>query len=182
MKPHDRLIAWLGVAALALAYPLTAQQTERFALHGSEIAIYNLAGEITIEPGSGAAVVVEVRRGGPDAGRLTVERGPIEGRETLRVLYPANDVIYRADRDRHSGTRLWVRDDGTFGDGRDDRDARGRGRRVYINHLGSGLEAHADLRITIPAGKTVAVYAAVGSATATNVRSDLHIDGHARRR
>lgn len=179
MRCHYRIIACLGTAALALASPLAAQQSERFELRGTDVAIYNLAGDVTIEPGSGAAVVVELRRGGSDASRLTVERGPIDGRETLRVLYPGNAIVYRRDRDHRASTRLWVRDDGTFGDARGDHDPRGRGRRVHIDDSGSGLEAYADLRITVPAGRTVAVFIAVGGATATNVRGNLHIDGHA---
>ena len=33
---------------------IVAQQAERFTIAGDEIAIYNLAGSVTIEPGTGA--------------------------------------------------------------------------------------------------------------------------------
>ena len=49
---------------------LAAQQPERVVLQGRDVAIYNLAGRLRVEGGSGDRVVVEVTRGGRDAGRL----------------------------------------------------------------------------------------------------------------
>ena len=87
------------LAALALCLLLlrpaaaSAQQGERYTLEGDEVAIYNLAGSLTVEPGTGT-VSVEMVRGGTDAAKLTVERGEIDGRETLRVVYPADLIVY----------------------------------------------------------------------------------------
>ena len=149
-----------------------AQQSERYTIAGDNIAIYNLVGVMRVAAGSGSEVVVELTRGGADAGRLRVERGAIRGRETLRVIYPDDAIVYR---DEHGGsTSLEVRDDGTFGD------SHGRhgsgGRRVRISGSGRGLEARADLRVAIPAGKRVALYLAVGQAFVANVNADLRVD------
>jgi lia operon protein LiaG len=163
-----------------------AQQPERYSLAGSDVAIYNLAGAVAVEPGTGA-VTVQVSRGGGAASRLTVEQGEIDGRETLRVRYPGDRVVY-GGLERGSSTELRVRDDGTFGDGdyhRDDDDRRRHrrrhdsdGRRVSIVGAGDGLEAHADLRIQLPAGREVSIYLAVGKVSVANVDGRLHLDAH----
>ncbi|HEX9487731.1 MAG TPA: DUF4097 family beta strand repeat-containing protein [Gemmatimonadales bacterium] len=167
----------LRIAALLL-FPvtLTAQQPERRRLAGDHVAIYNLAGVMRLERGTGGDVVAELTRGGPDAGKLEIATGPVRGREALRVIYPDDEIVYRV-LGRGSNTTVHVRDDGTF----NDRDDQGRhrgdeGRRVRITSSGSGLEAHADLRIAIPAGKRVEVYLAVGQAFASNVDGDPRVD------
>lgn len=166
---------WIAAALLA-PLALAAQQTERRALPGDRVAVYNLAGVMRLERGTGADVLVELTRGGRDAGKLTIATGPVRGRETLRVLYPDDDVVY-APLGGGSSTTLRVRDDGTF----NDRDGRSRGwsddgRRVRITGSGDGLDAHADARIAIPAGKRVEVYLAVGEAFVSNVDGDLRVD------
>jgi DUF4097 and DUF4098 domain-containing protein YvlB len=174
----------LIVLSLALAAGAEAQQPERFTLAGSDAAIYNLAGAVTVEPGGGS-VTVQVVRGGAGASRLTVEQDEIDGRETLRVRYPGERVVYTG-LDRGSSTQLRVREDGTFGDGDhhgDDHDRHGRrrdpeGRRVRISGAGDGLEAHADLRIQLPAGRAVAIYLAVGKVSVANIAGRLRIDAH----
>jgi hypothetical protein len=170
----------LWIAAL-LAWPFAspaqaAQQPERRALTGDRVAIYNLAGVMRLERGTGSDVVVELTRGGADAGKLEIATGPVRGRETLRVIYPDDEIVYR-ELGRGSNTTLRVRDDGTF----NDRDDRGKhwsdgGRRVRIAGSGGGLEAHANVRIAIPPGKRVEVYLAVGQAFASNVDGDLRVD------
>lgn len=168
-----------ALLATTLALPgiarLDAQQAERFELAGGDVAIYNLVGEVTVEPGGGSAVVVDVQRGGPDGARLTIGRGPARGQETLRVVYPADEILYRG-RGRGE-TTLHVRDDGTFGEG-DHWGHRGRreGRRVRIRSHGSGLEAHADLRILVPPGQRLALYVGAGAATVGNVSGRILVD------
>jgi lia operon protein LiaG len=125
-----------------------------------------------VEGGPGGDVVVEVTRGGADAAKLQVETGPIGARQTLRVIYPGDDIVY-AGMGSHSSSTLDVRDDGTFNG---DSHSFGRGHRVRISGDGSGLEAFADLRILVPAGRRVAVYLAVGKMTATNVNGDVKLD------
>jgi DUF4097 and DUF4098 domain-containing protein YvlB len=159
-----------------LLLPLTAsaQHGERYTLDGDEVAIYNLAGSLTVEPGSGA-VSVDMVRGGADAARLRVERGELEGRETLRVIYPAESIVY-AGIERGSSTTLKVREDGTFGDG-DSREHH-RGRKVRVSGEGEGLRAHADLKVRMPNGYRVCLHLAVGKVSITNVNGELLVDGH----
>jgi len=162
---------WLPVtfcAVLAVS-SLGAAQTTRYVLKGDSVAVYNLVGELRVEPGTGSDVAVQVTRGGADAARLDVQSGPLRGRETLRIIYP-DDVISLPDWGRGWSTTLRVRDDGTFGhDGSWRRGGRGGGREVRITGRGRGLEAYADLRVSVPAGKRVALHLGVGKAFVTNV-------------
>ena len=159
-------------ALLATAAALPAQERERRAIRADDVAIYNLAGELRAEAGSGSEVVVEVVRGGRDGDRLRVETGRIGGRETLRVIYPDDDIVYSGSGSGGS-TDMTVRDDGTFGDG-----SRG-GRRVRIRSRGSGLDAYADLRVSIPAGRRVALYLGVGRVSIANVDGEMRVDAAA---
>jgi lia operon protein LiaG len=177
------LFRWTALSALAtlLAVPgrLPAQQTERYSISGGDVSIYNLAGEVRVEAGSGADVTAELTRGGADAGKLKVLKSEIDGWDALRITYPANRIQYSALADG-SSTQLRVRDDGTFGDDHDgDHEGKERGKRITIAALGGGLDAHADLRVTIPSGKRVAIYLAVGKVSVTNVEGDLWIDASA---
>ena len=148
--------------------PLAAQ--ERFTLEDQRVAVYNLAGEVRVVPGSGSQVTVTVNPGGADARELSVEVDRIRGRTTLRVIYPGDRVVYPMEgrsRWRHS---LELDDDGTWGGS-----VRG-GRRVQIAGAGSGLEAHADLEIQVPEGSDLAVYQAVGRIQAGEIRGNLTLD------
>lgn len=175
----------VSTTALALVF-LTpaawAQQPEQYTLEGGDVAVYNIAGAVTVEAGQGP-VTVQVTRGGREAARLTVETGMIDGRETLRVRYPADRVVY-GGLESGSSTQLRVRDDGTFGDWNhhDDRHRHPRhrddGRRVRISGSGDGLAAHADLRLRVPAGQELAIYLAVGKVSVTNVDGRLFVDAH----
>jgi hypothetical protein len=161
----------LSVVAGASASRVAAQ--ERHEVTGTRVAVYNLAGQITLGPGGGSAVIVEVTRGGADGARLKVEQGPIGGRETLRVIYPSTDIDYPAIG-WHGSTEVRVREDGTFGDhqrGESWRD----GARVRISNRGD-FEGYADLKVSVPEGQRLDVYLAVGKLTATNVKGDLRLD------
>lgn len=178
------------VCLISLTLPPAAagqQQPERYTVAGDEVAVYNLAGSVTIEPGTGAATVF-VTRGGPAANRLKVAQGEIDGRGTLRLIYPAERVLSRG-LERGSSTELRVRADGTFGDHSRhdsehehdhdyDHDRDEEGRRVRISGAGDGLEAYADLRIQLPAGRRASVYLAVGKLSVANVDGRLAIDAH----
>jgi lia operon protein LiaG len=173
------------ILLLALLLPGAAsaqQQPERYTLTGDEVAVYNLAGEVRVEPGPGPTVVAEVTRGGADAAKLKVLRSEVDGRNSLRLQYPADRIQY-SKLSEGSSTQIRVRDDGTFSDNDSD-DEHGRhhkeeGRRVTIVNRGEGLDAHADLVVSVPRGKEVAIYLAVGKVTATNVEGDLEIDASA---
>jgi hypothetical protein len=170
---------WLPLAfGAALAAPAApaapaAAQTARYVLKGDSVAVYNLVGELRVEPapGGGGDVAVQVTRGGADAARLDVHSGPRRGRETLRIIYP-DDVISLPDWGRGWNTTLHVRDDGTFSD---DGGWTREGREVRITGRGRGLEAYADLRVSVPVGKRVAVYLGVGKAFVTNVDGVIQV-------
>lgn len=158
---------------------LAAQQLERYTLEGDDVAIYNLAGALTVEPGTGS-VAVELTRSGPDAARLQIGRGELHGRETLRVIYPSQDVAY-AGLESGSNTTLKVREDGTFGDGDHDEDEdrdRPDGRTVRISRDRGDLRAHADLKVRVPAGSRVELHLAVGKVSVANVNGEILIDSH----
>ncbi len=152
--------------------PATAQ-TERRTIAGSAVAIYNLAGRMSMVGGSGSDVVVEVTRGGADASRLRVETGARGEWQTLRVIFPSDRIVYRQLGGWGGRTSLRVDEQGYFDDSGDWRGGRGR---VEIRGSGSGLEAWADLRVVIPRGKRVAIHLAAGEATVANVDGDLTVD------
>ncbi len=163
------LAAALAAAALVLpASPASAQ--ERYELAGEAAAVWNLAGAVTVT-GGGSTLTVEVRRGGADASQLQVATGSIDldqdqvGRvDALRILYPGDEIEYEG-----GGTELRVQDDGTFYRGHE------RGRKVKIREDGGGLDAHADLDIRVPDGRTLLVYLAAGEVVVTNVNGDLTV-------
>ena len=161
-----------------LLFPLRLPaQQERYTVTGDEVAIYNLAGEVQVQPGPGPDVTAEVTRGGADAAKLKVAQGEVDGRETLRFLYPADRIRY-GEPASGTSTQLRVRDNGTFGDNdRDDSERRKpKGKQITISAQPGGLDAHADLRITVPSGRQVAVYLGVGKVSVTNLNGDLSVD------
>lgn len=162
----------LAATAIAVsATPAPAQET--YELSGDPAAVWNLVGAVNVT-GGGSALTVEVRRGGADAGQLEVATGAIDldsdgvrRVDALRVVYPGDEIAYAG-----GGTELHVRDDGTFYRGGGD-----RGRKVKIREDGGGLDAHADLDIRIPNGKTVLIYLAAGEVVVSNVDGDLTVSG-----
>lgn len=160
-----RSVAVATVTVLIGAAPVLGQ-TERVALAGARVAIHNLAGEVHVESGSGSDVIVTATRGGSDAARLTFETRTLDGIETLIIRYPGDEIVYpRLDRGRR--TEVTVAQDGRLYEGN---------RRVRVRGSGGGLEAYADLRIQVPAGKDVAVHHGVGEVQVTGVEADLLVD------
>jgi DUF4097 and DUF4098 domain-containing protein YvlB len=172
----------VAIVATALAVHSASAQTERRTLSGSSVAIYDLAGRVSVEQGSGSEIVVEITRDGHDAKKLTIDVGELRGRNTLRVRYPDDDIVY-PELGRWSNSDFRIDSDGTWGD--DDRgDRRDRswsGHHVRIKGDGRGTEAWADLKILVPAGKSVAVYIGVGELGATRVSADLRLSASSAR-
>jgi lia operon protein LiaG len=167
----------LLAAAGFVATTALGAQTERRTVSGPSVSIYNIVGEVRVEAGAGPDVVVEIERAGRDARRLTIEVGEVRGHNSLRVIYPDNEIVYRDRRNSHGGWGNWgssftVRSDGTWGGER----GWPSGRRVRVKGSGSGLEAWANLRVLVPAGKHVEVNLGVGELAATRVTSDLRLD------
>jgi len=168
MKMKTKVLSALVVAAVLAAATTQAQDVQR--ISGSEVAVYNLVGTARVVQGTGSDVVVRIERGGADAAQLRIETGEIGGRQTLRVIYPGDEIVYSRLRG-NSNTTTSVRDDGTFG-GRGNRDDR----RVRIRSSGSGLEAWADLVIEVPRGQNLAAYVGVGEMDAEGVEGEVSLD------
>jgi hypothetical protein len=170
----------LAILAVAAVAATASAQSERKSLSGNQIAIYNLVGHVTVEQGSGSDVVVEVMRDGHDAKKLKIEVGDVRGRNALRVVYPDDDIIY-PDLGRWSNSDFRVNSDGTWGGYDGDRDDRWGGHRIRIKGGGSGTEAWADLKVTVPTGKDVAIYLGVGRLEAAHVTADLKLSSNSGR-
>jgi hypothetical protein len=161
---------------LLLAVPavVQAQRVERFTLRGARVAVYNVAGKVTIEAGSGSDVVVEVTRAGADAERLRMEERTIDGRAALCVLYPDERIVYR-DRQTRSNSN-WSTNTSSDGECQGGGRRFLGGRRIEVRSQGPGVEAWADIRILVPAGRAVHVWEVVGNVDAANVDGSLNID------
>lgn len=162
---------------LSLPSVARAQSVERVTLEGGEVAIYNLVGRLRVEGGSGSNVVVEVTRVGREASRLKLEKGVVHGRMALRIRYPDDRILY-SDANWNGRTTLTVSDDGTWGDSQ--RGGYDR-RRIEVSSRGDGVDAHADLRVTVPKGKTLVLRQGVGETTIDNVDGQLSVDVSASR-
>lgn len=178
MSTRRRLFLSLLMAAiLALGLMLTAAhghaspyEPVRYTITGNDVAIYNLVGTLEVVRGDGASVVAEVTMKGKDAARLDVKTGVIDGKQTLRVMYPSDRILV-PEFGENSTSTFRVRDDGTFG-GKDH-----SGHKVTLSGKGDGLEAGADIRVMIPAGKKVALFWGHGKCDVSRVTADLSIDG-----
>jgi len=71
----------------------------------------------------------------------------------------------------HTTSTFRINDDGTFGGDKH------RGRKVTISGRGPGIEAGADIRLLVPAGKKVDVYWGHGKASVTRIDANLSLDG-----
>ena len=158
---------------LIAATPATAQ--ENYSIGGDHVAIYNLAGQVQVVGTSGNEVTVEVDRQGADAAQLDVEVGEIDGRQTLRVIYPADRIVYTGGN-FGGNTSLRVREDGTWGG--DGGGFWNRGDQVRVSSRGRGLDAHANLRIGVPRGQRLDVHLAAGRIAAENVDGEILLDTH----
>jgi hypothetical protein len=166
----------VAVACAGVMLAGAARAQERYAVDGDRVAVYNLAGQMRVEAGGGSQVTVEVRRGGEDARQLTVRRSQSGGFSNLAIVYPGDRVVYPA-MGRFSNTNLTVRPDGTFGD-------HGGGGwfghgGVRVSGSGSGTRAWADVRVLVPAGRTVSVNQGVGRIDVVNVNGTLRVKGFA---
>ena len=170
-----RLAGVIALSTLAVT-TLDAQTAEQRSVKGATVAVYNLVGRMRAIAGTGAAVGVEITRGGRDASRLRVETGTIGGRETLRIVYPSDRIVYPSLT--RSRTSMNVRPDGTFGDWTNDEwRSRSRGDdRVEIRGYGDGLEAFADLVVRIPKGQRIELFLGVGRLDVANVEGNIMVD------
>lgn len=177
------VFALLALAACAgLRPPATAPEPalapERFVLIGSSAHVYDLAGEVRIEPGTGPDVVVMVTRVGADAAALRVERDSTAGGDVLRVVatgpsarrlyYPglagrSDSVEFRAGAGGlKAGKGGFL---GLFASRRATKVVRRPGR--------GGLDAHADLVVAVPPGRRLDVQLGAGRLVVAGAAADL---------
>jgi lia operon protein LiaG len=186
MKPRlsSSAVAALTLVAI-LAAPRISRAQDSYSLSGDRVAIYNLAGEVEVVSGSGSDVEVQVSIGGSDGSELVFETGEACGANSLRIIFPDDDIVYPGYR---GNSEVQVRPDGTFYghsnwhrnfDWGCSNNSRNRNDRIRISNRGRGTEAYADLRISIPRGKTVEIYLAVGTLTASNISGTLIVDAGA---
>ena len=165
------VVATIVVPVLAVSHVASAQAEQR-SLRGRHVSVYNLAGQLRAVPGTGDAVTVEITRRGAHRDRLKIETGNIRDRETLRIVYPSDRIVYPELRHRTRMT-MRVRDDGTFSDEGWTRDSRDE---VEIRDSGSGLEAFADLVVRVPRGQKIDLYLGAGRVEVANVEGDILVD------
>ncbi len=168
MKLRTMAPALALAAGLLGRSPAAAQESYR--VSGREVAVYNLAGHVRMVAGSGSDVQVVVSTGGKDAGRLKVVTGEVDGRPSLRVVYPEDRVVYPA-LGRGSRTQVSVDEDGVFGV-----HGRSRGDRVTVAGSGGGMEAWADLEVQVPRGKDVTLHLAAGDTEVEGVEATVRVD------
>jgi lia operon protein LiaG len=167
------MLASALIVAAAMPFSRAPQQSDRVSLDGNRVAVYNVAGSVTVERGTGSAVIVEVLRGGADARQLRVEQRTIDGRTALCVVYPNERIIYRGRGGRFTTTNSVNRNDcRTAGGG----GFLGVGRRIQVSDRGDGVEAWADLRILVPAGRDVEIKHMVGDVVVAGVDATLFVD------
>ena len=159
----------LSVFAMGTVAPPHALGQEAHRLSGADVAVFNLAGDVEIVPGSGSDVVVEVMRGGSDASRLDIQTLRVDGREALVIRYPEDRIVYTA-LSRNTENKVRLRDDGTWGGS--------GGREVTVAGSGNGMEAWADLRIAVPPGTDFALFLVVGETSLRDASGDFLIDTH----
>lgn len=170
MKPSQITAAVLLGASLIGAATADAQ-TDRRTLSGRDVRVSNLVGTVTVESGGAGDVTVEVTRRGSDASRLSIDVGSVGGVQTLRVVFPEDDIIY-PELGRRSSSTFSVDDDGNWDGGPRFRSRR----RIRVRGDGRGTEAWADVRVIVPAGKSLALKVGVGTVRSNGMNGDLGID------
>lgn len=169
MRSLNRILS-IAAAGAAIAAPASAQ-TQHETLSGDRVSVYNLAGKLRVQAGTGSQVTVDITRGGRDAAKLKIAKGDVHGFNSLRVIYPSDEIVY-PDMNGRGRTQLRVNDDGTFNDNDNDWGSRNR---VEIRAYGSGLEAYADVVVGVPKGQRIVVHWGVGDATVSNVDGDIRV-------
>ena len=178
MNPrHIAALAGLGALALLPALHSPALAARTYSLTGDDVAIWNPAGRVKIEPASGSAVEVVVDLLGRDADRVRVSDEPLEGRPTLRVLYPSSRSIVYPAMGRWSNSNTTIRRDGTWGGNSSYGLGSLFGYRATVKGGGSGTEAWADLIVRVPRGRKVSVHSIAGSGEIHDVDGRVLFDG-----
>ena len=171
-----RHLSALAALALLPALPSPGLAARTYALSGDDVAIWNPAGQVRLEAATGSSVEVVVSLQGRDANEVRVSDEPLDGRPTLRVLYPWSRPIVYPPMGRWSNSGTTIRKDGTWG-GSSSGLGFLLGNRATVRGGGSGTEAWADLVIRVPKGRKVSVHTIAGSAELHGVDGRVLFDG-----
>lgn len=154
------LLAFAALASPAAQTP--ADSVERFTLEGDDVLVELPVGKLEVVPGSGSAVVIEVTRGGRDAGQLEIDTG--EGtRPSLLVRYPVTDVVYPEMGRANTTTST------------DMEGSRVR-RRFTVRGSGRGILAWTDMRVMVPTGRKVEIHHTVGRTSIAGIDARLSLE------
>jgi len=167
----NQMTAAVLLGASLIAATLADAQVDRRTLSGRAVRVSNLVGNVTVASGGTGDVTVEVTRRGSDASRLSIEAGSVGGVQTLRVVFPEGDIVF-PELGRRSSSTFSVDDDGNWGGGSGFRSRR----RIRVRGDGRGTEAWADVRVIVPAGKSVELKVGVGTVRSNRMNGDLGID------
>ena len=149
------------------------RQAERRTLSGDRVAIYNLAGKVRVQ--AGQRIAGRRRRHARRARRRAAQA---RDRRRARLGIASRDL----SRPIASSIRRWAIASRTQMQRQQRRHVRRRRQRsriassrdrVEIRDSGSGLDAHADLVVSVPRGQRIAIHWGVGEANVSNVDGDL---------
>ncbi len=172
IKDADNTLKTMLIWSLGcVLLPSSALGQEVHRLEGDRVAVYNLAGRAEVVPGTGNDLEIQLRRGGRDASDLHADVIHVGGTEALVIHYPGDSIVY-PEMNRESATSQRIRNDGTFFSGA----SNSEGKMVRFSGSGSGTEAWADLRISVPRGRKLSLYLVVGDAVVQSMEGDLHAD------
>lgn len=155
----------LGVALTTSVFAGTADaqlfsgKSAGVSITAREADIYNLVGNITVTPSTGARTEVDAYFKGRQRRSLFVQ-GIREGdRQLITVLYPGSRIVYPGvERE----LTLQVTPAGAFRSPQRNSTLK----TVAIGGSGQGTQAQADLRVQLPEGRRVVIYLAAGTLTA----------------
>jgi len=167
------LLLLTSCASAATRMPADAQEPTSFTLTAGSVSIYNLAGRAEVVSHTGSDVIVTVQPGGADGASLRVAVDVIDGRETLRVLYP-DDEIHYADGSGRTRTTVRLAADGTFSENNGGFFGIGSDE-VRVSTYDGDLEAWADLRILLPVGRDARIELGLGEIAAEGIDGTLRL-------
>jgi len=153
------------------ALQVQQQQRDHYELAGRSVVVYNIAGSVRIERGTGSSTTIDVQRSGPDAAQLQVRTRTVDGKPTFSIVYPG-DEIASAHLQHGSTTTLEVDDNGVFSRS---------GHRVRVvsrDRAGrDATEADAELVVRVPDNVQLEVHQGVGDIAASGTTADLSLHG-----
>jgi hypothetical protein len=179
------LLATLVLATLIAAtlpgQPAAAGEfTKQVTLHGKDLLLTDLIGEIDLEQAGGDDFEVEVRVRGKDASAELIDIKVEEGRQAkLMIQFPVEDERRYVYPRMGRGSKTTI--SAERGSGQDPSwweklVLSMSGERIKISGSGSGLEVWADVTVKVPVGCRADIMLGVGEIIARDLEADLTLD------